>query len=249
MKALRMVYRLGLLIGLAVEFPGLPATAQTTSPKEAHPPAPGLRKLTGDDAKRADELDKVIEAALKADHWDEAAASAEELLALRTRFQGPKHFETVNADWRLKTIRRVGPMPQDEHVAYQSARTSNEQAETLFAQWKFTQAQPLFEKVLEIKRRLLTDNHPETAVSYGRLAATLSAQGSYAQAQPLAEKALGINRRLLTDDHPKTALSYNNVADNLEAQGKYAQAQPLYEKALEIQRRLLTDDHPDTASS
>ncbi len=74
MKALRIVFRLGLLIGLGIAIPGLPTTAQTTSPKEAQPPAPGLRKLTGDDAKRAEELDKAIAAALKADRWDEAIA-------------------------------------------------------------------------------------------------------------------------------------------------------------------------------
>ena len=121
MKALRIVFRLGLVIGLGIAIPGLPTTAQTTSPKEAQPPAPGLRKLTGDDAKRAEELDKAIEAALKADRWDEAIARAEELLALRTRVQGPKHFETVNAEWRLKTLRRVAPMPHEDRVAYQSA--------------------------------------------------------------------------------------------------------------------------------
>ena len=249
MKALRVVFRLGLLIGLGIAISGSPTTAQTTSPKEAQPPAPGLRKLTGDDAKRAEELDKAIEAALKADRWDEAIARAEELLALRTRAQGPKHFETVNAEWRLKTLRRVAPMPHEDRVAYQSAKTMNEQAEALYAQGKYAQAQPLFEKALEIRRRLLTDDHPDTADSYNNLAVNLNAQGKYAQAQPLFEKALEIRRRLLTDDHPDTAASYNNLAVNLNAQGKYAQAQPLFEKALEIRRRLLTDDHPDTATS
>ena len=122
-------------------------------------------------------------------------------------------------------------------------------AANLNDQGKYAQAQPLFEKALEIKRRLLTDEHPHTATSYAWLAANLNAQGKYAQAQPLFEKALEIKRRLLTDDHPDTAQSYNNVAANLNDQGKYAQAQPLYEKALEIKRRLLTDDHPDTALS
>src|SRR5438105_2050404 len=103
MKALHVVFRLGLLIGLGMEFPVLPTAAQTTSPKEAQPPAPGFRKLTGDDATRAEELDKAIAAALKADRWDEAIARAVELLTLRTRALGPKHFETVNAEWRLKT--------------------------------------------------------------------------------------------------------------------------------------------------
>ena len=37
MKALRIVFRLGLLIGFGIAIPGSPATAQTTSPKEAQP--------------------------------------------------------------------------------------------------------------------------------------------------------------------------------------------------------------------
>jgi len=67
MKALRVMFRLGLLIGLAIEISGLTTTAQTTFPKDRQPPAPGLRRLTGDDATRAAELAKAIEAALKAD--------------------------------------------------------------------------------------------------------------------------------------------------------------------------------------
>ncbi len=63
MKSLRTLFHLGLLIGLAVEFPAWPATAQTTSPKETQAAAPALRKLTGDDAKKAEELDKAIEVA------------------------------------------------------------------------------------------------------------------------------------------------------------------------------------------
>ena len=122
-------------------------------------------------------------------------------------------------------------------------------AVNLSAQGKYAQAQPLYEKALEISRRLLTDDHPDTALATTTWRSTSTAQGKYAQAQPLYEKALEIRRRLLTDDHPDTASSYNNLATNLDAQGKYAQAQPLFEKALEIRRRLLTDDHPDTATS
>src|SRR5271157_2567521 len=183
MRTLRVLFRLGLLIGLWVEFPGLPATAQTTSAKEAQPPAPELRKLTGDDARRAAELDKAVEAALKADRWDEAIARAEELLALRARVQGPKHFETVNEEWRLKTLRRVAPMPQEDRIAYQLANTMNEQAETLYPQGKYALAQPLFEKALEIRRRLLTDDHPDAANSYSNLAYNLNAQGKYLEAR------------------------------------------------------------------
>ena len=141
------------------------------------------------------------------------------------------------------------PPPPAHRRPPRHRRSYNNLAVNLNAQGKYAQAQPLFEKALEIRRRLLTDDHPDTASSYNNLACNLNAQGKYAQAQPLFEKALEIRRRLLTDDHPDTAISYNNLAGNLNAQGKYAQAQPLFEKALEIRRRLLTDDHPDTAIS
>jgi len=173
------------------------------------------RKLTGDNARRADELDKAIEAALKADRWDQAIARAEELLALRARAQGPKHFETVNAEWLLKALRRVAPMAEEDRVAYKSAWTMNEQARALRDQGKYAAAQPLFEKALEINRRLLSDDHPNTATCYDDLAGNLDNQGKYVQAQSLYQKALEIHRRLLTDDHPSTANSYNNAANNL----------------------------------
>jgi tetratricopeptide (TPR) repeat protein len=82
----------------------------------------------------------------------------------------------------------------------------------------------MYEKALEIRRRLLTDDHPETAFSYNGLAYILYAQGKYTQAQPMYEKALEIRRHLLSDDHPATDLSYVNVASNLNAQGKYLEA-------------------------
>src|SRR5262245_41317578 len=94
MKALHVVFRLGLLMSFGIAMPGWPTIAQTTSPNGSQTPAPGSGQLIGDDARRSEELDKAIEAALTADRWNEAIARAEELLALRTRVQGPKHFET-----------------------------------------------------------------------------------------------------------------------------------------------------------
>jgi tetratricopeptide (TPR) repeat protein len=210
---------------------------------------PGLRLLQGDDAQQAADLDQAVAVALNAGCWDEAIAREEEVVALRARVQGPDHFETVDDEWSLMALRRVAPMPPKDRLAYRSAETMNDQAVALYAQGKHAAAQPLFEKALAIRRRLLTDHHPKTTESYNNLAANLYAQGKYAAAQPPYEKALAIRRRLLTDHHPRTATSYNSLAANLNDQGQYAAAQPLFEKALAIRRRLLTDDHPDTAES
>ena len=136
-----------------------------------------------------------------------------------TRVQGPKHFETVNAEWIVKTLHRVVPMPKDDRAAFQSASAMSEQAKTLWQQGKYAAAQPLYEKALEIRRRLLTDDHPDTASSYNDLAINLNFQGKYASAQPLLEKALEIRHRLHSDDQPGTARGYNDLALNLNGRG------------------------------
>ena len=67
------------------------AVAQTPAPKasDMRPvTAAGLVKLSGKDAKQAEELNQAIEAATKADRWDEAIARAEQLLALRGEPRG-----------------------------------------------------------------------------------------------------------------------------------------------------------------
>jgi tetratricopeptide (TPR) repeat protein len=220
---------------------------QTPTPATAKPIAPGLIKLTGEDEKRAKELDDQIKKALKGDHWDEAITKAQELLALRTRAQGEKHFETVDAEWRVKTLRLLSSAPLEDRVAYQSSFTLSEQASALRAQGKYAAARPKFDEALNIRRRLLTDDHPTTAASYNHVAAILEDLGTYAEAQPLYEKAFSIRRRLLTEDHPDTAESYDDLGGILYSQGKYAAAQALREKALAIYVRLFTDEHPDTA--
>ncbi len=128
-----------------------------------------------------------------------------------------------------------------------TARTYNNLAHNFSSQGQYAQAGPLYEKALEIRRRVLTDDHPDTAQSYNNLATNLGAEGEHARAQPLYEKALEIHRRLLTDAHPFTARSYGNLAVNLDSQGKFAQAEPLHNKSLGIYRAAFTDNHPDTA--
>jgi CHAT domain-containing protein/tetratricopeptide (TPR) repeat protein len=206
-----------------------------------------LRKLTGDDEKRAGQLEEQIDKAMKEDRWDEAISKAEELLDLRTRAQGSSHFETVTTSWQVKTLRRVAALPKDDRAAFLSARDTAVQAESLYGQGKYALAQPLFEKALEINRGLLGDDHPYTALGYNNLAGNLDARGKYAEAEPLLRKALAISLKALGEGHPDTATNYNDLAANLESQGKYAEADLLFRKALAVRLKALGADHPDAA--
>ena len=79
-------------------------------------------------------------------------------------------------------------------------------------------------RALEVRRRLLGDDHSQTALSYENVATNLAHQGKYAEAQPLYEKALEILRRVVGNDHPDTAQCSKNLAANRDAQAKDPEA-------------------------
>ncbi len=130
-----------------------------------------------------------------------------------------------------------------------TALSNHNVAANLNAQGKAAEAAPVFQKALEINRKVLGEDHPSTAESYYSMAVNMTAQGLAADAHPLARKALEINLKVRGEDHPSTAESYDNVAYNLNAQGKAAEAQPLLQKALDVRRKVLGEDHPSTARS
>ena len=107
----------------------------------------------------------------------------------------------------------------------------------------------LYQKALEIRRKVLGEEHPSTGASYNNLASILQDQAKHAEAHPLYQKGLDIRRKVLGEEHPSTADSYNNVASNLGAQAKHVQAMPLHQKALDIRRKVFGEEHPDTADS
>ena len=73
----------------------------------------------------------------------------------------------------------------------------------LNAQGKYAEAEPLFRQALAIRRKLLGEDHPDTAQSYNNVAGNLNAQGKYAEAEPLFRQALATRRKLLGEDHPR----------------------------------------------
>lgn len=130
-----------------------------------------------------------------------------------------------------------------------SANLCHELAYHLYSIGAYTEAGIYCQKALAIYRRVLGEEHPDTATSLNHLALLYYAQGKYEQAEPLLRQALIIRQRLLGEEHPNTATSLNNLASLYHAQGQYEQAEPLYQQALAIRQRLLGEEHPDTAQS
>jgi tetratricopeptide (TPR) repeat protein len=113
----------------------------------------------------------------------------------------------------------------------------------------YTEAQPLYERVLAIHEGRPGAEHPLLAQSLNNLATLHYAQGAYERALPLFERALAIYERVLGSDHPDTASNMSNLAELYRAQGAYERALSLNKRALVVRERVLGSDHPDTASS
>ncbi|MEY3255313.1 MAG: hypothetical protein RLZZ29_444 [Cyanobacteriota bacterium] len=129
------------------------------------------------------------------------------------------------------------------------ADTLNNLAELYRSQGRYSEAEPLYLYALEIRKRILTGDHPDVATSLNNLAYLYNNQGRYSEAESLFLHALEMRKRLFTDNHPDIATSLNNLALLYYNQWRESEAEPLYLNALEMRKRLFTGDHPDVATS
>jgi tetratricopeptide (TPR) repeat protein/tRNA A-37 threonylcarbamoyl transferase component Bud32 len=110
----------------------------------------------------------------------------------------------------------------------------------------FPDAQKQIERALDLRRRGLGLQHPDTLTSMHKLAMLYYSQGKYPQAEPLFTSVVKERSRVLGPLHRDTLDSMNNLALLYTYQGKFAQAEPLYTKVLEVRRRVLGEEHPET---
>src|SRR5216684_4049298 len=113
----------------------------------------------------------------------------------------------------------------------------------------FSRAKDLEQQSLDIRRRLLGPEHPDTLNSMSDLADALNHDGHYAEAVKLNRETLEIRRHVLGPENPDTLNSMDNLGDALWADGHYAEAEKVDRETLDLRRRVLGPEHPDTINS
>jgi CHAT domain-containing protein len=216
------------------------------APKQ--PPAkkedpPYKRVLTEAEAKRVAALQKKVLELKAAGKLADALAAARQIVTIRTRAQGAKHWQTTDARIIAETLKLYAGFSPEERTELGTAVKSSAEARQLDAQRRFARAEPLYRKALAINRKLLGGKHHATAINLNDLAQNLDAQAKYVAAEPLFRQALAICRQALGEEHWDTAIGYHGVARNLSLQGKHDQAEPFYRKALAAGRQVLGEDH------
>jgi DNA-binding NarL/FixJ family response regulator len=87
----------------------------------------------------------------------------------------------------------------------------------LYERGLYTEAEPLLERALAIRERVLGPEHPETGETLNNLARLYLQQGRYTEAEPLFQRALSIRERVLGPGHPHTVTTREYYARLLQA--------------------------------
>jgi tetratricopeptide (TPR) repeat protein len=104
-------------------------------------------------------------------------------------------------------------------------------------------------QALDLARRVLGEEHPDTLTVMRNLARTLQVQGDLNASYALQTQALSICQRTFGEEHPDTLSSLNYLAATLQEQGDLGAARMLQEHVLSTRRRLLGEEHIDTLRS
>jgi tetratricopeptide (TPR) repeat protein len=119
----------------------------------------------------------------------------------------------------------------------------------LYQQGRYSEAEIIAGKTLEVGEDALGPEHPEVAASLNNLGELYRAQGRHTEAEPLYRRALAIREKALGPEHPEVGTSLNNLAELYRAQGRHTGAEPLYKRALAIMEKARGPEHPEVAAS
>lgn len=207
------------------------------------------QRLTEGDAGIVASLEWLADVYEQAEDWNAALARRGEALAWREAHQGTSHWKTIDARLALAHVPVLQGLSADDRRQLGTTEATDLHALKLHGQGRYVEALALVEENLAIRRRVLGEQHRDTAMSLNDLGGLLHSMGDHAGARPYYEEALTLRRQVLGDEHPVTAKSLNNLGSLLHTMADYAGARPYYEQSLAIRRKVLGEHHPDTAMS
>ena len=103
--------------------------------------------------------------------------------------------------------------------------------------------------MLEISRRILGEEHPDTLASMGDAGQHSNGSGRSKRCPGALRKGARNQQAYSGRRAPRHANVHGEPGQHSRAQGDLNGARELYEKVLEISRRILGEEHPDTLTS
>ena len=218
------------------EQEGYTVIALRTRALDANLPGANQADLAGDNALLA----RVLQVQKK---WQAAASAWETVAAIQVGAYGDEdlrladtldrlsdcRFEMGLVDPAVEPLRRALVIRELNlgTVHADVAATTDHLGKILYYANRFSEAEPYFQRTLDIDLKLPDSDNPELGRAYDNLAVTEAMLEKYMEAETHYREALKLRD---ADD----TLSLRNLALVLTAQGKNAEAQPLYSRALSV---------------
>ena len=110
-------------------------------------------------------------------------------------------------------------------------------------------AEQLEVQVMDMRKKLLGAEHPDTLISMGNLASTYRNQGRWNVAEQLEIQVMNMRKKLFGAEHPDILVSMGNLANTYRNQGRWNEAEQLEIQVLDMRKKLLGAEHPVTLTS
>jgi Tetratricopeptide repeat len=110
-------------------------------------------------------------------------------------------------------------------------------------------AEQLKVQVMDMRKKLLGAEHPDTLDSMGNLALTYLKQGRWNEAEQLQVQDMDVRKKLHGAEHPDTLCSMGNLAITYSDQGRLNEAEQLQVQVMDMRKKLYGAEHPETLTS
>jgi CHAT domain-containing protein/tetratricopeptide (TPR) repeat protein len=153
----------------------------------------------------------------------------------------PIYAKALAGKYQVRLAERRAANEKDL-LLYEARRRYSESMELYRAGW-YDKAQPLGERALEIREKVLGSDHPEVAASLNQLGLIYTARSDYARAETFYQRALAINEKAFGRNRPEVAEVLDSQAQDNNAEARYGDAERLAKEALSIREKTFGADH------
>lgn len=128
------------------------------------------------------------------------------------------------------------------------AKNCNQQARLYEKMSKYAMAEPLYTQAMQIRKKILGDQHSDYAQSLNNLAVLYSRTGKYETAETFYLEAKEIWKKSSVEINRDYFICLNNLGSLYKDMGQYNKAEPYYLESLELRKKMLGESSPEYAT-
>ncbi len=179
--------------------------------------------------------------------WSAAAKCQQALSEFCEATYGKAEFRTVSARNLQTYFARLATLEPADAAELVKIEATPARLDKLARQGKLTEALPLAQEALRLRRQWLGEDSPYFVDSLNNLAMLYCYRSDHARAKALLLQAVESSKKAVGEKHPTYAKCLQNLASLYRDQGDYARAEPLFTAALEIWKQTVGEEHSDYA--